>query len=78
VVSGIDDPVVTTEQFLARVLRDLTELVVDVGDPAGNVGGRDDRGMVDGTFEIGELIEIGYCHGRASFVYWTACLPPRF
>jgi hypothetical protein len=54
VISGIDDAVIGAEQFLSRVLGDVAELVVDVGDDTAVVGRRDDRRLVE---RISELIE---------------------
>ena len=55
VQARVDDPVVLAEELLAGIARNLTELVVDVGDPARHVGGRDDGGVVERPFQIGEL-----------------------
>ena len=44
---GVYDPVILAEQLTARVLRDLAELVVDVGDDAAMIGGRDNRSLVE-------------------------------
>ena len=58
VVAGVDDPVVLADQLLARVPRDLAELVVDVGDAAPDVGGRDDRRVIERALEVGELLGV--------------------
>ena len=44
-----------------------TELVVDVGDPAGDVGGRDDRRVIERALEIGQLLEC-WCRSRGQVV----------
>ena len=48
VIARVDDPVILSDQLVARVLRDLAELVVDVGDEAARVCGCDDCGLVEG------------------------------
>ena len=50
---------ILAEQLLARVAGDLAELVVDVGDPAGDVGRRDDGGVIERALEVGELLRVG-------------------
>ena len=40
------------EELLARVLRNLAELVVDVGDRAALVGRRDDRRLIEGLAHL--------------------------
>ena len=49
---------VLPDQLLARVLGDLAELVVDVADDPGNVGGGDDRRLVEGIAEVLELADV--------------------
>ena len=41
-LAGADNPVIVANQFFARVLRDVAELVVDVGDAADRIRGRHD------------------------------------
>jgi CheY-like chemotaxis protein len=59
VIPGVDDAVVLAEELIARIARDLTELVVRIGDAAVHVGDRDDRRMIERAFEIGELPFVG-------------------
>ena len=46
---------VLADQLLAAVPGNLAELVVHVGDTAGDVGGGDNRGAVECVFQIREL-----------------------
>ena len=57
VICRIDDPVIVAEQLLARVLRDVAELLVGVGDSARRVGDGHDRGLIDRRVDVGE----GFC-----------------
>ena len=51
----------------ARVLRDLAELVVDVGDDPAVVGGRDDRRLVERVAQLVEAAErFGHRTGCAA------------
>ena len=61
VIGGVDDPVILPDQLVARIPGDLAELVVDVGDPAGDVGGGDDGRVIERALEVGELL-----HDRCS------------
>src|ERR1051326_5547278 len=56
VVSRIDDAVILAEQFFAGVLRDLTELVVDVVDDAALIGDGDDRGFIERKLDVREFL----------------------
>ncbi len=70
VIPGVDDPMVLTEQLAPRVLRDLAELVVDIGDPPGHVGRGDDRRLVQGELEVCQVpdqtrrVDISWGLGR--------------
>ena len=55
VVTGVEDAVVLSEQFLARVLADPDELVVDERDPAVQSGDADDGMLVHGELELFHL-----------------------
>ena len=50
---------VLAEQLVARVLGDLAELVVDVGDDAAHVGRRDDRRLIERVADLLELVGRG-------------------
>jgi len=60
VILGVDDPVVAADQLVARIARDLAELVVHVGDEPGDVGDRHDRGVVESAFQVFETRCV--CH----------------
>ncbi|MNC78811.1 hypothetical protein D3C75_1311200 [compost metagenome] len=45
--AGVEDPVIGPQQFLAAVAGDAAELLVDVRDPATEVGFGKDRGRID-------------------------------
>ena len=62
VIGGVDEAVVLPEQLLARVPRDLAELVVDVRDDAPMIRRRDDRRLVEGVSNFIEPLE-GVGHG---------------
>ena len=57
VIPGVDDAMVLAEELLARVLRDLAELVVDRGDGAAEVGRRDDRRLIERELHVAELLQ---------------------
>src|SRR4030095_11808329 len=65
VVPGVDDAVVLPEELIARIARDLTELVVRIGDAAVHVGDRDDRRVIERAFEIRQLPFVGRCHASS-------------
>ena len=47
---------ILAEQLLARVLRDVAELAVDVGDFAAGVGGGDDCRLIEGEVGVGQIL----------------------
>ena len=53
---------ILADQLLPRVTGDLAELVVDVRDPAGDVGDRDDRRVIERPLEIGQLSRVAERH----------------
>ena len=55
-VAGVDNAVVLTEQFFARVFRDLAELVVDVVDDPALIGDRDDRRFIKRKLDVCEFL----------------------
>ena len=48
---------ILSEELGARVLRDLAELVVDVGDDAALIGRRDDGGLIEGVADLVEAFQ---------------------
>lgn len=65
VITGVDDAVVLPEQLLARILRDLAELVVDVGDPSVLVGDGDDARLIDRVLQIAKHGGTHHARGGA-------------
>ena len=57
VIARVDDPVVLSEQFLARVFRNMAERIVDVVNNAALICNRDDRGLVECELDIGEGLQ---------------------
>src|SRR5262245_37000667 len=57
VVARVDDAVILAEQLLARVLRDVAELVVDVRDDAAMIRRRDDRRLIEGIADLVQALE---------------------
>ena len=56
---------ILAEQLLARVLRDVAELVVGVGDDAAMIRRRDDRRLVEGVADLVQTLErLGHRRGR--------------
>src|SRR5699024_9201155 len=60
----IHQPVILAEQLLAGVFRDFAELVVRVGDAAGDVRDRDNGRLIEGESDLLELAMRG--HGRGT------------
>src|SRR5207249_1838251 len=53
----IDDAVILSDQFLARVLRDRAELVVYESDPALRIGDRHYGMLVERSLQVADLLE---------------------
>jgi len=62
VIPGVDDAVVLPEELIARIARDLAELVVRITDAAVHVGDGHDRRMIERALEIGELAVFAQSH----------------
>ena len=56
----IDDAVVLPEEFVAEMLGDGAELVVDVGDLATGIGDGDNGVFIQRRFQIADLFERGF------------------
>jgi hypothetical protein len=54
------DAMVAADQFPAGVAADFAELVVGVGDRAGEVGDADDGVLIEGELEVVELVALGF------------------
>jgi hypothetical protein len=66
VVSGVQHTVILAEQFHARVLGDLTELLVDEPDDPSRVGRRDDGRLVKRISKIVQITGQGWIAARWS------------
>jgi hypothetical protein len=54
VQTGIEDPVVAADQFVAAVTRDRTELVVGVRDAAAAICDRHNGGLIEGVLQLAQ------------------------
>ena len=52
VIPGVDDAMILPDELLAGVLRNLAELVVDVGNRPARVGRGDDRRLIEGLAHL--------------------------
>src|ERR1041384_3958521 len=55
-IAGIDNAMILSQQFFARVLGNATESVVDVGDSSALIGNRDDRRLIESELDVVEFL----------------------
>ena len=63
-VAGVEDAVIATNEFVARVLADGAELVVYIGNGALDIGDRHDGMLVKGEFLVRQFFECPLSGGQ--------------